>query len=131
MRQTDNFDRVVPDEGTTTQARNRGELRQWCDLAAGIEVIRGQWKASILVCLSEAPCAVPHLQRRLAPADRRVLVRALRELETDALLHRCAPDNVIYTLTPDGAALAQILFQLAAWQEARTPTGLPDTEPPT
>ena len=87
MNKPDNFDRgsLMP---ATTQERNRANLHQWCDLAVGMQAIRGQWKASVLMALSETESDIPALQGRLAVADRRVLVRALRELERDHLLER-------------------------------------------
>ncbi len=119
MHQTDNFDITVAD-WTTTQERNKGVLHQWCDLAVGLETVRGQWKASIIVTLAEAPVGVPELQKRLAPANRRVLVRALRELETEALIIRDQTESTNYSLTSEGAALARILLDLAMWQKARS-----------
>ncbi|MBJ6135630.1 helix-turn-helix transcriptional regulator [Ochrobactrum sp. Q0168] len=118
MDQTDNFDIAVPD-WTTTHERNKGLLHQWCDLAAGLETIRGQWKASIVVTLAETPIGVPELQKRLVPANRRVLVRALRELEAAELIVRNQTSGVGYSLTSQGMALAGILLDLAAWHKAR------------
>ncbi len=106
----------------TTQERNRANLHQWCDLAVGMQAIRGQWKASVLMALSETESDIPALQGRLAVADRRVLVRALRELERDHLLER-STEGTQYSLTPDGSQIIEILRDIARWQKARSKTG--------
>lgn len=121
MNKPDNFDRGTRPPATT-QERNRANLQQWCDLAVGMQAIRGQWKASILVALSETESDIPALQGRLAMADRRVLVRALRELERDHLLERSAGGTQYY-LTPDGSQIIEILRDIARWQKARNKTG--------
>lgn len=115
MKQTDNFDIGAP-VWSTTQERNRDKLHSWCDLAAGMEAVRGQWKASILVALSGAPSAVPQLLERLSPINRRVLVRALRELEAEVLISRT---DILYCLTNDGVSLVDILHKLVEWQKNR------------
>lgn len=102
----------------TTQERNRDRLAIWCDLAAGLDTVRGRWKASILVALDEADRDMPALQKRLDAADRRVLVRALRQLEADRLVSRSGAGNG-YALSPDGAELVGILRAIARWQAAR------------
>lgn len=118
MDQNDNFD-IVRSDWTTTQERNKGALHQWCDLAVGLETIRGQWKASIVVSLAEASLGLSELHKRLTPANRRVLIRALRELEAEALIVRNTSINIRYSLTEEGANLAKILLDLASWQKAR------------
>lgn len=117
MNQSDNFDLHV-DAWTTTQERNRGSLFSWCDLAAGMQAIRGQWKAPILIALSEAQSDVPALQRRLEQANRRVIVRALRELGEDRLIQKSACSNQ-YLLTSDGSAVVAILRDIALWHAER------------
>ncbi|MBM1817497.1 winged helix-turn-helix transcriptional regulator [Pseudosulfitobacter pseudonitzschiae] len=118
MDQSDNFD-IAARGWTTVQGRNRDALHGWCALAVGLQAVRGQWKASIIVALSEGAASLPQLQKRLPDADRRVLVRALRQLEADALVVRTETTQVTYMLTPDGVALADILHALAEWQAQR------------
>ncbi len=118
MDQTDNFDRV-PHPWSTTQGRNRSSLHHWCDLAVALQSVRGQWKSSLLVALSEELHSIPQFQRRLGMANRRVIVRALRELETDGLITRHSPQSHDYYLTQDGLKLVEILHDLATWQSKR------------
>ncbi|MCZ4259206.1 winged helix-turn-helix transcriptional regulator, partial [Sulfitobacter sp. G21635-S1] len=87
MGQSDNSD-IAANDYRTVQHQNRDALKSWCDLAAGLDTVRGQWKASIIVALSEGITDLPLLQKRLPDADRRVLVRALRQLEADLLVTR-------------------------------------------
>lgn len=118
MSQTDNFD-MAERSWATVQERNRGSLHGWCDLAAALQTVRGQWKASILIALSEQDRALPAIQRRLTLASRRVLVRALRELEADGLVSRSQAKATAYCLTWDGCALIPILRDLAGWNAAK------------
>ncbi|WP_153768329.1 winged helix-turn-helix transcriptional regulator [Labrenzia sp. CE80] len=118
MNQTDNFD-IATRSWSTIQERNRENLHEWCDLAAGLQTVSGQWKASILIALSERDSSLPKIQRRLELASRRVLVRAMRELETDGLVSRSPLEMTAYSLTRDGAALVPILRELAGWNATR------------
>lgn len=118
MDQSDNFD-TARRTWSTIQERNRGNLQGWCDLAAGLQTVSGQWKASILIVLSEKDSGLPDIQRRLEFASRRVLVRAMRELEKDGLVSRSAHVATGYSLTRDGLALVPILRHLADWNAAR------------
>jgi DNA-binding HxlR family transcriptional regulator len=120
MNQSDNFDTAGQRTWSTIQERNRGKLHDWCDLAAGLQTVSGQWKASILIALSEKESGLPNIQRRLEFASRRVLVRALRDLEKDGLVSRSADVATAYSLTHDAMALVPILRDLAAWNSART-----------
>lgn len=121
MNQSDNFD-MERRSWSTIQERNRENLHGWCDLASGLQTVSGQWKASILITLSERDTGLPDIQRRLEFASRRVLVRALRELEKDGLVSRSTLDAPVYSLTPSGRALVPILRQLAAWNADRRNT---------
>lgn len=69
--------------------------------------------------LAEEACGVADLQRHLAIANRRVLVRALRQLEVDGLVQRTGSPDTAYCLTRSGVELAAILLQLADWQKRR------------
>lgn len=119
MKQTDNFDRG-PHQWSTTQERNRDHLYDWCDLGRALQTIRGQWKSSILIALSQDKSTIPQLQDHLAAINRRVLVRALRELEADGLIARQDMCDTAYQLTPDAEALVKILHDLASWQAQRS-----------
>lgn len=118
MGQSDNSD-IAANGYRTVQHQNRDALKSWCDLAAGLDTVRGQWKASIIVALSEGAAGMPQLQKRLPDADRRVLVRALRQLEADLLVTRSGTLQVTYRLTRDAVALARILHDLSDWQAQR------------
>lgn len=81
--------------------------------------MRGEWKGAIMIALSEARHDIPAIQQRLKAANRRVLVRALRQLEDDRLVRRL-PSGTEYILTTDGEALVKILRDIAQWQAARS-----------
>lgn len=122
----DNFDRAPAPVPTrpTVQAANRDALSERCDLARAVETFRGRWKPSIVMALQPGPRTLPDLHASLAEPARRVLIRALRELQADAIVTRHAEDGQpTYALTADGRQLTALFQALAAWSRARD--GLP------
>lgn len=120
----DNFGSPVarPDDAArpTVHAANREALHGWCDLARGVETFRGRWKPSILMATAGGPRTLPQLQAVLAEPARRVLIRALRELQADGLVHRDGPAALpVYALTPDAVALTALFGDLARWSRLR------------
>ena len=59
------------------------------------------------------------MRRSLPEISERMLVRQLRELEEDGLVHRkvygTVPPRVDYSLTPLGVSLVPIMESLKAW----------------
>lgn len=68
MGQSDNSD-IAANGYRTVQHQNRDALKSWCDLAAGLDTVRGQWKASIIVALSEGAAGMPTAACWCGPCD--------------------------------------------------------------
>lgn len=106
----------------TIHAANREALAAWCDLSRAVESFRARWKPSILMALTDGPRPMSDLRAALTAPAKRVLVRALRELEADRLVERRGPEaRPLYALTADGTALARLLSDLASWEGGRAP----------
>lgn len=97
-----------------------------CGFNRAIAVISGKWKPTIIWELHERPLRFGELRRRLGGISEKVLAEQLRQLETDAIVHRDArqtvPPTVEYSLTPDGHALNIAAHVLAEWADRRSVT---------
>lgn len=92
-----------------------------CGLVPALEVIGGKWKALILWEMNTGPRRFGELKRRVAGISEKMLIQALRELETDGVVHREVfhevPPRVEYSVTEFGATLNAALEPLCCWGE--------------
>jgi len=103
--------------------RSRAQDTNVCGVTAAIAVIDGKWKTSLLWLLESGPARPGALRRRLPGLSEKVLTQALREMETDGLVHRDVHDvlplKTEYSLTPFGYDLSKALGPLADWGHER------------
>ncbi|MFJ7077949.1 winged helix-turn-helix transcriptional regulator [Streptomyces sp. NPDC098781] len=94
-----------------------------CGVTAAITVIDGKWKTSLLWLLESGPHRPAELRRRLPGLSEKVLTQALREMETDGLVHREVYDELplktVYSLTGFGRDLSEALGPLSDWGHRR------------
>ncbi|MEU0399024.1 helix-turn-helix domain-containing protein [Streptomyces sp. NPDC006197] len=94
-----------------------------CGVTAAIAVIDGKWKTSLLWLLESGPHRPGELRRRLPEISEKVLTQALREMETDGLVHRevhdVLPPKTVYSLTEFGRELSELLGPLSDWGHRR------------
>ncbi|MEY9992377.1 DNA-binding HxlR family transcriptional regulator [Streptomyces sp. V4I8] len=94
-----------------------------CGVTAALVVIDGKWKTSLLWLLESGPLRPAELRRRLPGLSEKVLTQALREMETDGLVHREVYDELplktVYSLTDFGRDLAEALGPLSDWGHRR------------
>jgi DNA-binding HxlR family transcriptional regulator len=92
-----------------------------CGLVPALEVIGGKWKALILWEMNTGPRRFGELKRRVVGISEKMLIQALRELETDGVVHREVfhevPPRVEYSVTEFGATLNAALEPLCCWGE--------------
>lgn len=90
-----------------------------CPVKAAVDKIGGRWKVIILWQLREGARRFNELQRLVPGITQRMLVKQLRELESDGIVARKAypqvPPRVEYGLTERGKDLAPILESIARW----------------
>ena len=93
-----------------------------CGLDAAADVIDGKWKPRILWALHYGPLRFGELRRKVAGVSEKMLIQQLRELERDGVVERTVhdqvPPKVVYSLTPQGAALEEALRPVGDWGEA-------------
>lgn len=87
-----------------------------------LSLISGKYKMIILYCLMEyEPVRFNEMRRYIKTISDKTLSSALKELETDELVHReeypQIPPKVEYTLTERGRSLMAVLDQLCIWGE--------------
>ncbi|MHA5048758.1 winged helix-turn-helix transcriptional regulator [Streptomyces sp. SD15] len=103
--------------------RTRAQDPNVCGVTAAIAVIDGKWKTALLWLLESGPHRPGELRRRLPGLSEKVLTQALREMETDGLVHREAYDvlplKTVYSLTRFGRELSEALAPLSDWGHRR------------
>ena len=90
-----------------------------CPVEATLELIGGKYKALILWHLSESDLRFSELRKVITGATAKMLTQQLRELESQALVHRevfpVVPPRVEYSLTELGRSLMPILIAMRDW----------------
>ncbi|MFJ7336812.1 winged helix-turn-helix transcriptional regulator [Streptomyces sp. NPDC101110] len=103
--------------------RSRAGDTNVCGVTAAIAVIDGKWKTALLWLLESGPWRPGELRRRLPGLSEKVLTQALREMEADGLVHRAVHDELplktVYSLTPFGRELSQVLGPVSDWGHRR------------
>ena len=103
--------------------RSRAYDTEVCGVTAAIAVIDGKWKTALLWQLESGPHRPGELRRLLPGVSEKVLTAALREMETDGLVHREVYDELPlrteYSLTPFGRDLSAALAPLSDWGHRR------------
>ncbi|MGW0839002.1 winged helix-turn-helix transcriptional regulator [Streptomyces sp. NPDC002787] len=106
--------------------RRRAQDPTVCGVTAAITVIEGKWKTSLLWLMESGPHRPGELRRLLPGLSEKVLTQALREMETDGLVHRevhdVLPLKTVYSLTPFGRELSEALGPLSDWGYRRLET---------
>ncbi|MEU9378203.1 helix-turn-helix domain-containing protein [Streptomyces sp. NPDC048255] len=103
--------------------RSRAQDPDVCGVTAAIAVIDGKWKTTLLWLLESGPHRPGELRRRLPGLSEKVLTQALREMETDGLVHREVHDTLplktFYSLTAFGRELSEALAPVSDWGHRR------------
>ena len=90
-----------------------------CPVEATLDLIGGKYKALILWHLSEGKLRFSELRKAITTATPKMLTQQLRELESQALIHRevfpVVPPKVEYSLTELGRSLMPILVAMRDW----------------
>jgi len=103
--------------------RSRARDTDVCGVTAAIAVIDGKWKTALLWMLEPGPRRPSELRRQLPDLSEKVLTQALREMETDGLVHREVHDELPlrteYSLTAFGRELSEVLAPVSEWGHRR------------
>ncbi|MCZ0980752.1 helix-turn-helix domain-containing protein [Streptomyces diastatochromogenes] len=103
--------------------RLRAQDTNLCGVSAAIAVIDGKWKTWLLWLLESGPHRPGELRRKIPGISEKMLTQALREMETDGLVHRevhdVVPPKTVYSLTEYGRELSELLGPLSDWGHRR------------
>jgi len=95
------------------------QITSTCPVAVTLDLIGGKYKALILWHLSESDLRFSELRKCIAGATPKMLTQQLRELESQALIHRevfpVVPPKVEYSLTDLGRSLMPVLTAMRDW----------------
>ena len=95
------------------------KLTENCPVEATLDLIGGKYKALILWHLSERKLRFSELSKVITTATPKMLTQQLRDLESQALIHRevfaVVPPKVEYSLTELGRSLMPILVAMRDW----------------
>ena len=96
-----------------------------CPVEAALEVLGGKWRLPILAQVARGTQRYSELRRSLPAISEKMLIKELRQLEADGIVHREqypeVPPRVEYSLSELGASLLPILDQLGSWAVKHLP----------
>ena len=104
-----------------------------CGVARFLTLLDGPWATLIVRELLRGPLRFTQLRQALPGISAHTLTHRLRGFERNGLVTRTAyaetPPRVVYTLTPLGAALREVLEAMGRWGDtvpAADPAAAPD-----
>ena len=104
-----------------------------CGVARFLTLLDGPWATLIVRELLRGPLRFTQLRQALPGISAHTLTHRLRGFERNGLVTRTAyaetPPRVVYTLTPLGAALREVLEAMGRWGDtvpAIDPSAAPD-----
>jgi DNA-binding HxlR family transcriptional regulator len=74
--------------------------------------IRGKWKLSILIIVSDKPIRFNKIKQLCSPISSNSLARCLKQMEKDRLIIKKESTHVTYHTTPVGAKISKLLSQV-------------------
>jgi DNA-binding HxlR family transcriptional regulator len=90
-----------------------------CTLQEILDVIGGKWSMSIIYALFSGTKRFSELERMVININTRMLVKELKNMETNGIVERkvyaTVPPTVEYTLTLKGRKLEPIISELYKW----------------
>lgn len=90
-----------------------------CALQEILDVIGGKWSMSIIYALFSGKKRFSELERLIPGINTRMLVKELKNMETNGIVTRevfaTVPPTVEYTLTTKGEKLEPIINELYKW----------------
>ena len=91
----------------------------WSWVEAAVNVIGGKWKLLIALVLRDGKLRYSEILKKLPSISEKMLVKQLRELESDGIITRTVypvvPPKVEYSLTEAGEKLLVVLKILGFW----------------
>ncbi|MEE9364571.1 MAG: winged helix-turn-helix transcriptional regulator [Cellulophaga sp.] len=104
----------------STNYTNEKDLLETCGMFYTISMIGGRWKVSIIAALLDhKSLRYSELLKLLPSITERMLIKQLKELQQNGLVHRnshnVVPPRVDYSLTSLGESLKEVLLVMHKW----------------
>jgi DNA-binding HxlR family transcriptional regulator len=105
---------------SSTNNENRESIKRLCALGKAMGLIEGRWKVVIIWNLREGKMRFSEIEKSIAFASKRMLIKQLKEMEIDNIITRKtfgdkAPFVVDYELSNLGLKLLPIVKELRGW----------------
>jgi DNA-binding HxlR family transcriptional regulator len=111
-----------------TGESNKGNKVYECPVEAALDVLGGKWALPIVARLAPGTQRYSELKRSLPSISERMLIKQLRRMEADGIVHRQqypeVPPRVEYSLSEVGESLLPILDHLGNWAVKHLPERL-------
>src|SRR3954454_256646 len=110
--------RLVLLRGAVEEHHCQMNRRDYCPIAASVEVLGDRWTPLIIREVMVGACGFNEIHRGIPRVSRTLLAQRLRELERRGLMTHAAsrPGRPgVYALTPAGQALIPIVWAMGAW----------------
>lgn len=92
-----------------------------CPVDITMSYIGGKWKCVVLYYLIKGPLRFGELKAKIPQITEKMLSIQLKALVRDDLILRDvypeAPPRVVYSLTPDGKSLTNLILEMEKWGE--------------
>ncbi len=90
-----------------------------CSLKEVLDIIGGKWAMPIIYTLSKGTMRFKELERSIEGINTRMLVKELKNMEANEIIHRnvfaTVPPTVEYSLTQKGESLLPSIHSLHKW----------------
>lgn len=90
-----------------------------CSLKEVLDIIGGKWAMPIIYTLSKGTMRFKELERTIEGINTRMLVKELKNMEANEIVHRnifaTVPPTVEYSLTQKGESLLPSIHSLHQW----------------
>lgn len=92
---------------------------QNCPFQEAMDLISGKWTMTIINTLMNGKVRFKELEGNISGINTRMLVKVLKELETNKIIKRKAfatiPPTVEYSLTKKGENLKPVIIEIQSW----------------
>lgn len=95
------------------------KVEKICPVAFTLDLLGGKWKLVVLYQLSQGTRRFRELQRLIPLVTPRMLIKVLKELEEQGVIHReiypVVPPKVEYSLTEQGRTVLPLIREIKQW----------------
>ena len=128
-----NFHTMTTIKENSTRNANKAFAENACPVTYVMNKIGGHWKPIILFHLMSGPKRYSELKRAIPAITEKMLIQHLKQLQGDNLVVRksehVVPPVVVYSLSPAGKELNDVLGAMALWGLKDSKRSLRATKP--